>query len=137
MNLLRNPQGGHSSGASTWIDEYTRKHPDVPGVTFADQDPITVGGYHTTDIPCWFGTQDAYNSLRPTRDWTDWHRTLSARMMDALLALAETASPDTAATPWRPWTSSNDANLRLGNDIGIGSFEPARLTGRTVKAALL
>jgi para-nitrobenzyl esterase len=114
-----------ANGVSTWIDEYTRKHPYVPGVAFADQDPVTVGAYHTADIPYWFGTQDAYNSLRPTRHWTDWDRTLSARMMDALLALAETGSPDTAGMPWRPWTSANDTYLRLGDDISIRPFDTA------------
>lgn len=112
-----------ASGVSTWIDEYTRKHPYVPGVTFADQDPVTVGAYHTADIPYWLGTQDAYNSLRPTRNWTGWDRTLSARMMDALFALAETGSPNTAAMPWQPWTSSNDTYLRLGDDISIRPFD--------------
>lgn len=112
-------------GVPTWIDEYTRKHPYVPGVTFADQDPVTVGAYHTADIPYWFGTQDAYNWQRPTRNWTDWDRTLSGRMMDALLALAETGSPDTAAMPWRAWSPANDTYLRLGDDVSTRAFDTA------------
>ncbi len=112
-----------ANGVPTWIDEYTRKHPYVPGVTFPDQDPVTVGAYHTADIPYWFGTHDAYNTFRPTRIWTEWDRTLSTRMMDALLALAETGSPDTAAMPWRPWSNANDTYLRLGDDISTRAFD--------------
>lgn len=112
-------------GVPTFIDEYTRKHPYVPGVTFADQDPVTVGAYHTADIPYWFGTQDAYNMLRPTRNWTEWDRTLSTRMMDALLALANTGSPDTPAMPWWAWSAANDTYLRLGDDVSIRAFDTA------------
>ncbi len=115
-------------GVPTWIDEYTRKHPYVPGVTFADQDPVTVGAYHTADIPYWFGTQDAYNWQRPTREWTAWDRTLSGQMMDALIALANSGSPDTNAMPWQPWSPANDTYLRLGDAVTTLRFDTADMT---------
>ena len=111
------------NGVATWIDEYARKHPYVPGVTFADQDPVTVGAYHTADIPYWLGTQDAYNSLRPTRNWTEWDRTLSARMMEALMTLGETGSADTAAMPWKAWSPANDSYIRFGDDVKAIPFD--------------
>jgi para-nitrobenzyl esterase len=116
-----------AQGVPTWIDEYSRKHPYVPGVTFADQDPVTVGAYHTADLPYWFGTQDAYNWQRPTRNWTQWDRTLSAQMMDALIALANTGSPDTQAMPWRPWSSANDSYLLLGDTVSTVRFNAGNL----------
>lgn len=106
-----------ANGGQAWISEYTRKHPYVPGVTFADQDPVTVGAYHTADIPYWFGTQDKYNMLRPTRNWTEWDRQLSGQMMDALISMAETGSPSTAAMPWQPWSPANDGFLELGDTV--------------------
>ena len=116
-----------AQGVSTWIDEYSRRHPYVPGVVIADQDTATVGAYHTADIPYWFGTQDAYNWQRPTRNWTEWDRTLSAQLMDALLALANTGSPDTAAMPWRPWSPANDSYLLLGDRVSTVRFNAGNL----------
>jgi para-nitrobenzyl esterase len=100
-----------AQGVNVFIDEYTRRHPYIPGVKLADQDTATVGAYHTADIPYWFGTQDAHNSIRPTRNWTEWDRTLSKQMMEALMALANTGSPDTPAMPWKPWSVKNDTLL--------------------------
>lgn len=108
-----------------FIDKFTRHHPYIPGVKLADQDTATVGAYHTADIPYWFGTQDAYNALRPTRQWTPWDRTLAQRMMGALLALADTGSPDTPAMPWKAWNMKNDTALWLGDTIEPQRFDVA------------
>ncbi len=35
---------------------FTHKHPYPPGLVLADQNPLTVGAYHTADVPYWFGT---------------------------------------------------------------------------------
>jgi len=59
---------------------FSRVHPYAPGVTFSDHDPKTVGAYHSGDIPYWLGTQDSFNMLRVTRDWTDADRALSDHM---------------------------------------------------------
>ena len=70
-------------------------HPYVSGVKIADQDTATIGTYHTADIPYWFDTLDKYNMIRPTRNWTAWDRTLSERMLSALIAFAKTGNPST------------------------------------------
>lgn len=106
-----------AQGVPVYIDEYARRHPYIPGVKLADQDTATVGAYHTADIPYWFGTQDAYNSIRPTRNWTEWDRTLSKQMMEALMALANTGSPDTPTMPWKPWSAKNDTLLWFGDKV--------------------
>ncbi|MDE1917686.1 MAG: carboxylesterase family protein [Sphingomonadales bacterium] len=108
-----------------FIDKFTRHHPYIPGVKLADQDTATVGAYHTADIPYWLGTQDAYNALRPTRQWTPWDRTLAQRMIGALLALAETGSPDTPAMPWKAWSMTNDTALWLGDTVEPHRFDIA------------
>jgi para-nitrobenzyl esterase len=111
-------------GVSVYIDEYTRRHPYSPGVKLADQDTATVGAYHTADIPYWLATQDAYNWQRPTRAWTPWDRKLSDQMKGALIALANTGSPDTPAMPWKAWSDKNgsgknDSLLWLGDDVRV------------------
>lgn len=117
-----------AQGVNVFIDEYARRHPYIPGVKLADQDTATVGAYHTADIPYWFGTQDAYNSIRPTRQWTEWDRTLSKQMMEALLALANTGSPETAAMPWKPWSAKNDTLLWLGDKVEVTKLNVAGQT---------
>jgi para-nitrobenzyl esterase len=37
-------------------------HPFAEGVKFFD-DPKSIGAYHTSDVPYWFGTQDAFNKV--------------------------------------------------------------------------
>lgn len=111
------------NGVATYIDEYARRHPYIPGVVLADQDTATVGAYHTADIPYWFGTQDRYNALRPTREWTQWDRTLSGQMMDALITFAETGSPSTAAMKWPSWSPENDSYLRFGDEVSTVRFD--------------
>ncbi len=113
------------AGVPTFIDLYSRKHPYVPGVKIADQNTATIGAYHTADIPYWFGTQDTYNSLRPTRNWTEWDRTLSKQMMGALIAMAETGSPNTAAMPWAQWSAKNETMLVLGDKVAPEKFNLA------------
>jgi len=66
----------------------------------ADQNTATIGAYHTSDIPYWFGTMDALNLIRPTRHWTQVDRELSNKMMDTLFAFANTGNPATVAVAW-------------------------------------
>jgi para-nitrobenzyl esterase len=103
----------------TFIDTFSRKHPYTPGVKIADQDPATIGAYHTADIPYWFGTQDAFNMLRRTRDWTPWDRELSEKMTAALIAFANTGDPSTPDTPWPAWTAAKQQKIEFGDKIRL------------------
>ena len=94
-------------GTPAYLDLFARRHPYVPGLRLADQDPATIGAYHTADIPYWFGTLDKYNAFRPTRAWTTWDRMLSGRMMGALIAFAATGNPGTPAQPWPAWSKAH------------------------------
>ncbi len=113
--------------SATYVDLFTRKHPYAPGVTFADQAPATVGAYHTADVPYWLDTLDQYNSLRPTRDWTDYDRKLTDDMSGALIALAATGSPSTAAMIWPAWTEKDPKYLRLGDAITTETMAVKRM----------
>lgn len=105
--------------SKVYIDMYSRKHPYVSGVKIADHDIDTVGAYHTGDIPYWFGTQDAFNMFRPTRNWTAWDRQLSERMSAMLIALANTGDPSTAADKWPAWSPQRQVKLELGDTVAV------------------
>ena len=110
-----------------YLDLFTRRHPYVPGLKLPDQDTATVGAYHTADIPYWFNTLDNYNRLRPTRNWTDWDRTLSDRMLHALIAFADTGNPGTPAMAWPAWSKANEVRVTLGDEVTTTKLDRARL----------
>jgi para-nitrobenzyl esterase len=114
-------------GERAYLYNYVRVHPYVAGVRFADQNPATVGAYHTADIPYWFGTQDKYNMLRPTRNWTAWDRALSARMMGALIEFAATGDPGTPAMPWPAAQPGHERKLVLGDAVSVAPLDQARI----------
>lgn len=113
--------------APTWLFLYSRVHPYIPGAPIADQDPATIGAYHTSDVPYWFGTQDALNLIRPTRNWTDYDRLLSSKMTAALIAFANTGNPATKATPWPAWIPTNEQLIEFGDQVAIQPMETKRL----------
>jgi para-nitrobenzyl esterase len=113
--------------APVYVFMYSRVHPYIPGATIADQDTATIGAYHTSDVPYWFGTQDALNLIRPTRKWTSYDRQLSNEMMDALIAFAKTGDPNTSAVHWPKWMSQNEQLIEFGNAIKVMPMNAARL----------
>jgi len=117
-----------ASGKSpVYLFLYSRVHPYIPGVKIADQDPATIGAYHTSDVPYWFGTQDALNIIRPTRNWTAYDRDLSAKMTAALIAFANTGDPKSAAVAWPQWTNRNEQLVEFGDRIDVLPMNTARL----------
>ena len=115
----------HESPA--YITVFSRKHPYVPGVKIADQDPATIGAYHTAEVPYYFGTQDAYNLFRPTRNWTPWDRELSQKLTAALVAFATTGNPSTADVAWPTWSAQDERYISFGDQISVVTMNRARL----------
>jgi para-nitrobenzyl esterase len=116
-----------NGSAPVYLYMYSRVHPYIPGVAIADQDPATIGAYHTSDVPYWFGTQDALNLIRPTRNWTAYDRQLSNQMMDTLFALANTGNPATSAVQWPQWKAGNERLAEFGNTVNIQPMNTQRL----------
>jgi para-nitrobenzyl esterase len=110
-----------------FIDTFARKHPYTPGVKIADQDPATIGAYHTADIPYWFGTLDSLNLFRPTRDWTPLDRSLSEKMMGSLIAFARTGNPATADVQWPAWKPGDERKVEFGDQISVVKLNTAGL----------
>ncbi len=116
-----------SGTAPVYLYMYSRVHPYIPGVVIADQDPATIGAYHTSDVPYWFGTQDALNLIHPTRNWTAYDRDLSHKMMDTLFALANTGNPATPSVRWPQWKAASEQLVEFGDTIDIQVMNTPRL----------
>jgi para-nitrobenzyl esterase len=119
-------QGKYGS-SPVFLFMYSRVHPYIPGVAIADQDTATIGAYHTSDVPYWFGTQDALNLIRPTRQWTAYDRQLSKQMTDALIAFAKTGDPNTAAADWPKWKRQSEQLIEFGDAIKVVPMNASRL----------
>lgn len=92
-------QAAHGT-APAYAYQFSRPHHYVAGVRFADLDPTTAGAYHTSEVPFWLGTLDAFDRYRPTRAWTPQDRAMSHAMMQTLLAFARTGKPETSGVSW-------------------------------------
>ncbi len=143
MGLLAAREGLVEIGTRNWAEAqaktgkapfymymFSRVHPFTPGVEFFDS-PQKIGAYHTSDVPYWFGTQDAFNKFRTTRNWTEFDRALSDRMMDTLVAFARTGNPATSATPWPQWKPDAQAYVEFGDQSGVREENRARLEFHT------
>jgi para-nitrobenzyl esterase len=143
MGLLAAREGLVEIGTRNWAEAqarngkapfymymFSRVHPFAPGVEFFDS-PQKIGAYHTSDVPYWFGTQDAFNKFRTTRNWTEFDRALSERMMDTLVAFARTGNPATPATPWPQWAEATQKYVEFGDDSGVRDENRARLDFHT------
>lgn len=115
------------AGSPTYISLFSRKHPYVPNVKLADQDPETIGAYHSADVPYWLGTFDAFNSLRHTREWTDYDHHLSETMVRSLIALASTGSPQIKELKWPAWSVRKEEYVVLGDEISVAPLQTVRM----------
>jgi para-nitrobenzyl esterase len=115
-----------------YITTFARKHPYAPGVKIADQDPATIGAYHTADIPYYFGTFAPFNMFRTTRAWTPWDEELSQKMTASLIAFANTGNPATRDVAWPAWSAANEQKVVFGDRISV---TPLNVAGVTFLAA--
>ena len=110
-----------------YVELFTRRPSFSAGVQIADFNPKVTGAYHTADVPFWFGTLEAFNALRRTRDWTDADRTLSDRMARSLMRFAETGSPSTEDLAWPAWTPESPRYLILGDSVEVAAMKSQRM----------
>lgn len=143
MGLLAAREGLVEIGTRNWAEAqaktgkapfymymFSRVHPFAANVEFFDS-PQKIGAYHTSDVPYWFGTQDTFNKFRTTRNWTEFDRALSERMMDTLVAFARSGNPATAATPWPQWKQDAQTYVEFGDQSGVREENRARLEFHT------
>jgi para-nitrobenzyl esterase len=114
-------------GQPTYIELFTRKPAFAAGAQIADINIATTGAYHTADVPFWFGTLEVFNSLRPTRTWTDADRALSDAMTRSLIHFAESGNPSTAEIAWPAWTPTKQRYVIFGESIQGASMRPRQM----------
>ena len=106
--------------APAYVYMFSRVHPYVPGITFADHDPNRVGAYHAGDVPYWLGTLDTLNLFRVTRNWTDQDRKLAEEMTDAIVAFATTGDPNPrGAAAWPKYRANQEQIRELGDTTRV------------------
>jgi para-nitrobenzyl esterase len=113
--------------SAAYIGLFDHKHPYAPGVKIADQNPLTIGAYHTADVPYWFGTLDAFNMLRPTRAWTADDRTLSDTMLRSLISFADTGIPQLKDVQWPAWDKRTEEYVVFGDTPRIEKLHATRM----------
>jgi para-nitrobenzyl esterase len=111
----------------TYVGLFTHKHPYAEGVTIADQNPATIGAYHTADVPYWFNNFEPFNLFRTTRSWTAADQALSEAMLQSLMAFASTGSPETGQVKWPAWTRDAENYLLLDAGFSVVGFDGARM----------
>src|SRR5262249_42270493 len=116
-----------AGGPATYIGLFAQKHPYATGVELADQDPQTIGAYHTADVPYWFQTFDAFNLFRRTRDWQPADTELSDRMLDSLVALAKTGSPQHSTVQWPAWSARSEQYLEMAHTDSVRKLATKRM----------
>jgi para-nitrobenzyl esterase len=113
--------------APAYIYMYAHPHPYAPGVRFADHDPATAGAYHTSEVPYFLETQDAYNRFRVTRVWTDFDRSLAAGMSGLLVEFARSGRPAAAALRLQRFERKTESYTEIGDTIRVLRFDNARM----------
>src|SRR5258708_7819175 len=104
--------------APVYMAMFSRVHPFSEGVAFYDN-PRAIGAYHTSDVPYWFQTQEAFNLFSRTRDWTDYDRAPSKKMLRGLVAFAREGDPSPALVPWPRWSRKKEQPREFGDAVAI------------------
>lgn len=120
-------QAAHGT-APAYAYQFSRPHHYVAGVRFSDLDPATAGAYHTSEVPFWLGTLDAFDRYRPTRSWTLQDRAMSQAMMQTLLAFARTGKPETSGVVWPRFSAARPRLVEIADTVTQQDWpDPRRL----------
>ncbi len=113
--------------SASYIEVFAHKHSYAPDARISDQNIPTVGAYHTADVPFWFGTLEAFNQLRTTRQWSAQDRALSDSMMSSLISFAGTGNPSTPEIPWPAYSRQQERFVLFGAGVTVESLDPRRM----------
>ena len=113
--------------APLWLTQFNRAHTYPPGVVITDMDVKTAGAYHNADLPFWFGTIDALNMFRKTRDWSAYDYKLTNQMMDVVVAFARTGNPSTADAKIPRYNPRREQRLIFGDSITVETLNPRQV----------
>ena len=106
---------------------YAHGHSYAPGVVIADLNPQSAGAYHSSEIPFFLLTLDAYNRLRPTRAWTEKDRALANTMSDILIAFASGGIPQTRELRLPRFDAKRESLMEFGDELKVINFNKSRM----------
>ncbi|HEU5134966.1 MAG TPA: carboxylesterase family protein [Steroidobacteraceae bacterium] len=106
---------------------FSHEHSYAPGVVIADLNPQTAGAYHSSEIPFFLNTLDAYNRIRPTRAWTDRDRALATTMSGVLIAFASSGSPQTPSLRLPRFDAKRELLTEFDDGMKVISFNRSRM----------
>ena len=106
---------------------YSHEHSYAPGAVIADLNPQSAGAYHSSEIPFFLLTLDAYNRIRPTRAWTDQDHALAATMSEVLIAFASSGNPQTPSLRLPRFDARREQLIEFGDEVKVISFNKPRM----------
>jgi para-nitrobenzyl esterase len=106
---------------------FAHEHSYAPGVNIADLNPQRAGAYHSSEIPFFLLTLDAYNRIRPTRAWTDQDRALADTMSDILIAFASDGNPQSSSLRLPRFEAQRERLIEFGDEMKVISFDKPRM----------
>jgi para-nitrobenzyl esterase len=110
-----------------YVYMYAHPHPYASGVKFSDLNPQAAGAYHSSEIPFFLLTLDAYDRIRPTRAWTDEDRALATTMSDVLIAFASSGRPQTPSLRMPRFDAQREQLIEFGDEVKVISFNKSRM----------
>jgi para-nitrobenzyl esterase len=113
-----------SAVAPVFVYHFSRVHPFVEGLGYAQQTPATgMGAYHGAEMAYAYGTLDMLNKLARTRAWTDEDRRYADAMMTYWVNFAKTGNPNGEGLPaWPAYKPDSERVMLFGNTIAAGAL---------------
>lgn len=113
-----------SAVAPVFVYHFSRVHPFVEGLGYAQQDPATgMGAYHGAEMAYAYGTMDVLNRFAKTRAWSEEDRRYSDAMMSYWLNFARTGDPNGESLPaWPAYELDSEQAMLFGKTIAAGTL---------------
>lgn len=108
--------------APVFVYHFSRMHPFVDGLGYAQQTPATgMGAYHGAEMAYAYGTLDVLNRFGRTRAWTDEDRRYADGMMTYWVNFARSGDPNgEGLVPWPAYKPETEQVMLFGKTIGSG-----------------
>jgi para-nitrobenzyl esterase len=113
-----------SAVAPVFVYHFSRVHPFVEGLGYAQQNPATdMGAYHGAEMAYAYGTMDVLNRFAKTRAWSEEDRRYSDTMMTYWVTFARTGDPNSESVPvWPAYKPDSEQAMLFGKTIAAGTL---------------
>lgn len=113
-----------SAVAPVFVYHFSRVHPFVEGLGYAQQNPATgMGAYHGAEMAYAYGTLDVLNRFSKTRAWSEEDRRYSDAMMSYWLNFARSGDPNSESLPvWPAYNPDSEQAMLFDKTIASGTL---------------